>query len=101
MEKNKKTKEEDLANLQEGKQERQRGDSGPGALDCVFSCAIAYGLHAPNEIIRMGTMNYDVILQIIISITYHTKPPDSHHIQPPVDQWVPQKPVSPIVLSTP
>jgi len=46
-------------------------------------------------------MNYDVILQIIISITYHTKPPDSHHIQPPVDQWVPQKPVIPIVLSTP
>ena len=23
----------------------------------------------------MGTMNYDVILQIIISTTYHTKPP--------------------------
>ena len=30
------------------KQERQR-DSAPGALDCVFSCAMAYRLYAPNE----------------------------------------------------
>ena len=26
-------------------------NSGPGALDFVFSCAIAYKLHAPNRIL--------------------------------------------------
>ena len=57
MDKDRTAKEEDLANLWGEKQERQRRDSGPGALDCVFSCAMACRLRVPKEIYKNNGNN--------------------------------------------
>ena len=50
MDNNRATKEEDLDKLHEGKQESQRIEREPGVLDFVFNSAIAFRLHAHNEI---------------------------------------------------